>query len=77
MTQEGVYKKGLAIGRSDIVSDCWHFRFFEEVFTVKLRNLKTTKYRGYIVAKVEDIRNASNASGASNAINASVRKPNG
>ena len=58
MTQTEVYKRGLAIGRSDIVSDCWHFRFYEEVFIVNLRNLKTSKYRGYIVAKVKDIRNS-------------------
>ena len=58
MTQTDIYKRGLAIGRSDIVSDCWHFRFYEEVFTVNLRNLKTTKYRGYIVAKVKDVRKA-------------------
>ena len=56
MTQTEVYKRGLAIGRSDIVSDCWHFRFYEEVYTVTLKTLKTRKYRGYIVAKVEDVR---------------------
>ena len=56
MKPEEVYKRGLAIGRSDIVSDCWHFRFYEEVFTVKLRKMKTSNYRGYIVAKIDDVR---------------------
>ena len=51
-----VYKRGYAIGRSDIVTDCWHFRFYEEVFTLKVRRLKTSKFHGYLVAKIEDVR---------------------
>ena len=56
MKPEEVYKRGLAIGRSDIYSDCWHFRFYENVYAVKLRTLKTSNYRGYIVAKIADVR---------------------
>jgi hypothetical protein len=56
VTQTDIYKRGLAIGRSDIINDRWHFRFYEEVFTVTLHKLKTRKFRGYIVAKVEDVR---------------------
>lgn len=56
MKPEEVYKRGLAIGRSDIYSDCWHFRFYEDVYTVKTIKLKTSNYRGYIVAKIDDVR---------------------
>ena len=58
ITPELLYKKGYAVGRSDIVSDCWHFRFYEDVFHVSLRNLKTSNYKGYIVAKIADVRKA-------------------
>ena len=56
MTVEQIYRKGLAIGRSDILNDGWHFRFYEEVFNVSLRTLKTRKVGGYIVARIDDVR---------------------
>ena len=58
MTRDDIYRKGLAIGRSDIFNDCWHFRFYEEVFTVLLRKLKTRNYKGYVVANIKDVRKA-------------------
>ena len=54
------FRKGLAIGRSDIREDCLHFRFYEEVFTVKDRSLKTKKKGDYLIAKIEDVRKSAN-----------------
>jgi len=53
-----LFKKGFAVGRSDIVQDCWHFRFYEEVFTVKSRDLKTKKKGKYLIARIEDVKKA-------------------
>lgn len=50
------YRKGYAVGHSDIVQDHLHFRFYEDVFVIKDRSLKTEKRGQYMVAKIEDVR---------------------
>ena len=47
---------GYAIGRSDIQADALHFRFYEEVFTVRDRALKVKKEGDYLIAKVDEVR---------------------
>ena len=55
-----IFKRGLAIGQSDIRADCWHFRFYDEFFIVR-GNLRTRRLRGRLVAKIRDVRKAANA----------------
>ena len=59
MTAEKLYAKGLAIGRSDIVSGCWHFRHYETVYTV-LQPIRVKQVCGYHVAKVALVKRAAN-----------------
>lgn len=56
-----IFKRGLAIGRSDIRDDCLHFRFHDEFFVIRSRGLRTRKFRGHLVAKIADVRKAANA----------------
>ena len=50
------YKRGLAIGQSDIRNDCIHFRFKDEKFIVSNPQLKTRNVYGQLVANVKDVR---------------------
>ena len=50
------YKRGLAIGQSDIRNDVMYFRFNKEKFTVSNPNLKTRNVYGQLVAKIEEVR---------------------
>ena len=54
------YKKGLAVGHSDIRDDSFHFRYYDEFFVVKNRTLKTRNVFGKLVAKIEDVRKLKN-----------------
>ena len=54
------YKRGLAIGRSDIRNDCMHFHFYKEHFIVYGSELKTRNVYGQLVAKIEDVRKHAN-----------------
>lgn len=56
-----IFKRGFAIGQSDIRDDCLHFRFYDEFFVIKSRDLKTRTLRGHLVAKIADVRKAANA----------------
>ena len=50
------FKRGEAVGQSDIRGDCLHFRFYNEFFIVKDRSLKTRAIKGALVAKITDVR---------------------
>ena len=50
------FKRGEAIGHSDIRGDCLHFRFYDEFFIVKDRSLKTHQVKGRLLAKIADVR---------------------
>ena len=54
-----LFDKGFAIGRSDIVNDSIHFRFYEEVFEVRGK-LRTRRIGDYLVARIRDVRKAAN-----------------
>ena len=53
------FKRGEAIGQSDIKGDCLHFRFYNEFFIVKDRSLKTRQLKGRLLAKITDVRRLS------------------
>ena len=53
------YRKGDAVGRSDIVNGGIFFRFYEEEFFLedpKIGHLEIRKCRDYLLAKIEDVR---------------------
>ena len=50
------FKRGEAIGQSDIRGDCLHFRFYNEFFIVKDRSLKTRHVKDRLIAKIVDVR---------------------
>ena len=50
------FKRGEAVGQSDIRGDCLHFRFYDEFFIVKDRSLKTRSVKGRLLAKIVDVR---------------------
>lgn len=51
-----LFRKGYAIGTSDIRGDCYHFRYEDEFFVVKDRSLKTRMVGKTLVAKVSEVR---------------------
>lgn len=55
---DGVYKRGLAVGESDMRNDAMHFQFREEKFTFPtIAVIGKMHYNGYFyVARIKDLR---------------------
>ena len=50
-----LFRKGYAIGQSDILGDCWHFRFENEFFLVR-GNIRPRRLGGFWVMKARKLR---------------------
>ena len=52
------FRRGFAVGQSDIRGDCLHFRFYSEFFIVKERAFATEAEGGFLLAPIAKVRAA-------------------